>query len=59
MDRDDMPSAARVLVAAIRDDEWLAAVPARAMELVRTRFERGMLAAELEKVLRSVVARRA
>ncbi len=58
MDREDMASAARDLVAAIHDAEWLAAVPARAEQLVQTRFERGLLAGELEKVLRSIAGRR-
>lgn len=59
LDREDMMAAARDLVAAIHDDDWLAAVPGRAGHLVRSRFERGLLAGELEKLLRQVVERRA
>lgn len=55
LDRADMAVAAHALVAKLQDEAWLAGVPARARELVQTRFERGLLAAELERVLRAAV----
>jgi glycosyltransferase involved in cell wall biosynthesis len=58
LDPDDVASAASKLVAALRDEQWLEAVPKRALNLARTRFERGLLAAELERVLSSVVGQR-
>ena len=49
----ELALAARHLVAAIHDQDWLAAVPARAEQLAESHFERGRLAAELEHVLRT------
>lgn len=52
---DDLASAAETLVAKLRDQEWLSAAGAAALNLARTRFDRDMLALELESVLRDAV----
>lgn len=58
LDPEDLESAARQLVSTLQDEHWLEAVPERALDLARTRFERGLLAAGLEHVLAAVVERR-
>lgn len=57
LDPQDVGSAARRLVAALRDEVWLAGVPERARRLSEQRFERGLLAARLERVLLQATAR--
>ncbi len=52
LDPADLYAAAKKLVDTLRDEEWLAAVPARARSLAESRFERGRLAGLLEQVLR-------
>ena len=59
LDPDDLASAARQLVEALRDEHWLDAVPARARQLAQSQFERGLLASRLEQVLTRVVGKRA
>lgn len=55
LDPEDLPRAAGQLVAALRDEAWLSSVPARARQLAESQFERGLLAARLEIVLRTAV----
>lgn len=55
LDPSNVAAAARQLIAALRDEAWLEAVPARARVLAESQFERGKLAGKLEHVLRSVV----
>jgi glycosyltransferase involved in cell wall biosynthesis len=59
LDSEDLASAARQLVEALRDEHWLGAVPARARQLAQSQFERGLLASRLEQVLTRVVGKRA
>jgi glycosyltransferase involved in cell wall biosynthesis len=54
LDPSNVELAARQLVAAINDQDWLAAVPTRARSLAESQFERGRLAGSLEHVLRTV-----
>lgn len=54
LDPSNVELAARQLVAAIHDQDWLAAVPTRARSLAESQFERGRLAGSLEHVLRTV-----
>lgn len=58
LDPVDVESAAHQLVSAMRDQHWLQGLPQRALNLAKTRFERGQLAARLEQVLATVVERR-
>lgn len=55
LDPDDTVSAARRLLLALHDEEWLRSVPDRARRLAESRFERSLLAGKLELTLRSVV----
>jgi glycosyltransferase involved in cell wall biosynthesis len=55
LDPDDVRKAAEQLVAALHDDDWLDGVPTRARQLAESEFERGLLAARLERVLRTAV----
>ena len=59
LDPDDLASAARWLVGALRDEPWLRSVPERARLLAQSQFERGLLASRLEKVLVTAVGQRA
>ena len=58
LDPDDVALAAHQLLSVLHDERWLEAVPKRALNLARTRFERGLLAAKLELVLTTVVRQR-
>jgi glycosyltransferase involved in cell wall biosynthesis len=58
LDAQDMQRAAAQLVAALRNEDWLGSVPARARELAQIQFERGQLAARLEITLRTAVEKR-
>jgi len=55
LDPGDVGTAARQLVAALADQSWLDAVPARARVLAEGRFNRDRLAGELNSVLRAAV----
>ena len=59
LDPDDVASAGRQLVDALRDGKWLGTVPERARQLAQSQFERGLLASRLEQVLIKVVGQRA
>jgi glycosyltransferase involved in cell wall biosynthesis len=56
LDAQDTELAAHQLVDRLRDEEWLAAVPARARMLATGRFHRDRLAAQLAELLLAVVA---
>lgn len=55
LDPDDATAAADSLVAALRNPEWRAGVPDRALRLARERFDRDVLAGQLESVLLQAV----
>jgi glycosyltransferase involved in cell wall biosynthesis len=59
LDPSNVEAAARQLIAALGDAAWLEAVPARARVLAESQFERGRLAASLERVLRSAAGQSA
>lgn len=58
LDPDDTAAAARQIVEVLANDEWLANVPPRARRLAEGRFNRDMLASELESVLTSAADHR-
>lgn len=51
LDPVDHDTAARQLVAALQDDAWLAGASRRARELAKTRFNRDLLARQVEAIL--------
>ncbi len=55
LDPDNIPAAARRLVDALHDDDWLSKVPNRTRELAEGRFNRDRLVLQLENVLTTVV----
>jgi glycosyltransferase involved in cell wall biosynthesis len=54
---DDIDSAAQMLVAALRDREWLMSAGQAAGRLAHERFDRDLLASQLGRVLEDVVAK--
>lgn len=59
LDPQDTVAASHQLLDALRDDQWLRAVPERAQNLAESQFERGRLASRLEQVLIGVAGQRA
>ena len=57
LDPDNIKAAARGLVDALHDDDWLSKVPSRGRKLAEGRFNRDRLALQLENILATVVTK--